>query len=88
MKEKRVILLLMTFRSFILHLLSKRNTFKNVYVTFLIINSKRYTADPLPLSSAHIAPVGNERKSDKRVNFKTVNEYVLEMLIFPRGQNS
>lgn len=50
MNEKRVIRLLMTFHSFILHLLSKRSVFKNVYVTFLIINLKRYTADPLPTS--------------------------------------
>lgn len=47
MKEKWVIL--MTFQSFSPHLLSKRKMFKNVYVTFLIINLKRCTADPLLL---------------------------------------
>jgi hypothetical protein len=65
------------------------NVFKNVYMTFLIINLKRYTADSLPLSEfcSH-CPAGNKRKSDKRINFKTTNEYVSEALIFPWGQNS
>lgn len=35
----------MTFQNFILHSLSKRSLFKNVYVTFLIVNLKGYTAD-------------------------------------------
>lgn len=62
--------------------------FKNVYVTFLIINLKGYTADILPPSKlVHIAPAGNKRKSDKRINLRTTNEYESAALIFPSGQN-
>lgn len=62
--------------------------FKNVYVTFIIINLKGYTTDILPPSKlAHIAPAGNKRKSDKRINLRTTNENESEALIFPSGQN-
>lgn len=79
----------MTFQNFILHSLSKRSLFKNVYVTFLIVNLKGYTADILPPSNlAHIAPAGNKRKSDKRINLATTNENESELCYFLGGRTS
>lgn len=79
----------MVFQNFILHSLSKRSLFKNVYVTFFIINLEGYTPDILPPSKLpHIAPAGNKRKSDKRINLKTTNECEAELGYFLGGRTS